>query len=408
MKQLLSLLLALLLCLSIAACSKAPASDSAQGATESAKSHTLTDDEMKEILLSDSWTSVFDNQANTYQFLGGGIVNLTIKGYDGITPQIDWKISDGYVVLSATSAVSNDRFSFTIKEVDGIYHLQTDQDTENEHYFVRLRDFDAAVKAEGIEFTEPVPTAVTQTVHCTLERICVDNSYTDKDNSSRKMVYVFYTVFTQDQNLTVSCKYSDLTFDSGNSYSSETYAKSRGRDMPSYYYSDYIENVYVGQPLKAVSTFLVPAGEFGTGELFSVTPYGLPSGESLSFFSADVEYFDSPEELVASVDPEGYEEMLQKRQPADAQTENRVKGYLNGYYWSFYVNSLSYEIEFYTPNRFETRVRAYNISNGGTYTVQNGFIVCTYDSNGTSIEIPYTLKENDIDLDVTDAFDVHT
>ena len=93
---------------------------------------------------------------------------------------------------------------------------------------------------EETEFTEPVPTAQTKTDHCELERICVDRSYTDKDNSSLKIVYVFYTVSTQNQNLKVSSKLSQLIFDSGNSYSSEHLSKSCTGYMPSYYNSNYI------------------------------------------------------------------------------------------------------------------------------------------------------------------------
>ena len=260
---------------------------------------------------------------------------------------------------------------------------------------------------EETEFTEPVPTAQTKTDHCELERICVDRSYTDKDNSSLKIVYVFYTVSTQNQNLKVSSKLSQLVFDSGNSYSSEHLSKSCTGYMPNYYNSNYIENIYVGQSLKVVSTFLVPDGEFATGELFTVMPNGLPSGETMKFASADVEYFDSPEELAQTVDPEGFAQMEEKHQVADAQTTAQVKNAVNGYQWSFYVNSTSYEIEFFAPNRFEVRVRALNVCNGGTYTVENGFVVCTYDNSDLQVEIPYEMKPDDIDLKVTDAFDVN-
>lgn len=176
--------------------------------------------------------------------------------------------------------------------------------------------------------------------------------------------------------------------------------------MPNYYSSDYIEDVYVGQTLKMVSVFKVPEGEFKTGVFFSVHPYGIPAEEKLVINTDDVKYFDSVEELAQTADPDGYAEMLRRHEPADQQTGSRVKAEINGYYWSFYVNSISYQIEFFAPNRFEVRVRSLNVKNGGTYEVQNGFVVCTYDSNGSSVEIPYTFGENGIDLDVTDAFDV--
>ena len=39
--------------------------------------------------------------------------------------------------------------------------------------------------------------------------------------------------------------------------------------------------------------------------------------------------------------------------------------------------------------------------------MENGFVVCTYDNSGLQVEIPYEMKPDDIDLKVTDAFDVN-
>ena len=159
-----------------------------------------------------------------------------------------------------------------------------------------------------------------------------------------------------------------------------------------------------------VSTFLVPYAEFEADGIITVHPYGIPYEEILTLSNKDVQFFDSADDLAQTVDPEGYAEIMALHEPADAQTCAKVKAAINGYYWSFYVNSISYEIEFWAPNNFKVCATIGGISNGGnsgTYTIQNGYIVCTYDGSGTTIEIPYSWGANDIDLALTDAFDVH-
>lgn len=407
MRRIIALLLSVLVCLSFCACgSKTTQEGKNENQTTNVENEEkLTDEEITDILLSDVWYSVPTNRENGYQFVGGGVCYLKIKGASQDFSS-EWKISDGYVIVSVEVMGQVQKNPMQLKKVDGIYRLQSELDKEGEAYLVRDQDFEAAVETAGIEFTEPLPEAVTETAHCTLEGVYLDNSYVDKDNSSLKLVYVCYSVQTQDQNLRVSSKLSELSFDSGNTYESSHYPNSGTDDMPNYYSSDYIEDVYVGQSLKMVSVFKVPEGEFKTGVFFSVHPYGIPAEEKLVINTDDVKYFDSVEELAQTADPDGYAEMLRRHEPADQQTVSRVKAEINGYYWSFYVNSISYQIEFFAPNRFEVRVRSLNVKNGGTYEVQNGFVVCTYDSNGSSVEIPYTFGENGIDLDVTDAFDV--
>ena len=265
-----------------------------------------------------------------------------------------------------------------------------------------------APTTEPTETTVPAPLTVTETAHCILDGVYVDNSFEDEDYPSMKMVYVLYTVFTNDTNLRISSKSSDIIFESGNTYSSETYSMAMDDYMTSYYSSDYIEDVYIGTPLKVMSMFLVPQGEFSASEIITIQPYGLPEGEELKVAASDVQFFDSPEALAEAADPEGYAEAVRLREPADDATVTKVRNSINGYYWKFYVNNTYYEIEFYAPNRFEVRVRAYNIANGGTYEVRNGFVVVTYDSNGTSVEIPwYWGEDGTIRLNPTAAFDVY-
>ena len=78
---------------------------------------------------------------------------------------------------------------------------------------------------------------------------------------------------------------------------------------------------------------------------------------------------------------------------------------LNGYYWQFYVNNVYYELEFSAENNFELRT-GIGTTSSGTYSVKKGYIFCTYPDTGYTVEIPYTITDGEIDLDVTSGFDV--
>lgn len=92
------------------------------------------------------------------------------------------------------------------------------------------------------------------------------------------------------------------------------------------------------------------------------------------------------------------------KKPTPKKT-NLVKSLINGYYWWCYVNSTKYEVEFYKPDIFEVRT-SIGITNRGKYSVRNGFIFCTYDSNGVTIKIPYEIVNGDVEMNLVEAFDV--
>ena len=89
---------------------------------------------------------------------------------------------------------------------------------------------------------------------------------------------------------------------------------------------------------------------------------------------------------------------------ADSSTKNKIRKYVNGYYWDFYVNNLSYRIEF-SKNTYS--LSCHGLETTGKYTICNGYIILTNDSTGAKNYLPYTLESNDIDLDVITGFDVH-
>lgn len=250
---------------------------------------------------------------------------------------------------------------------------------------------------------ETEPETVTETDYVTLEGIYVDNSYVDKENDKLKRVYVFYIAHTDAENLKISSKSSKMVINDVNEYTSARFVNSWSY-FPNYYYSDYLKDVYVGDQLKTISTFKIPEGELSEGRDITLSLYGIPDSEKLKVKTDDIKFCESEEEISELVDPEGYETAKYNYEDADAELTAKVKEAINGYQWDFFVNSTSYQIEFFDPNKFE--LRALTISNGGTYEVKNGFVLCTYE-NGLQVHIPYTWEENDINLDVVKAFDVN-
>ncbi len=259
---------------------------------------------------------------------------------------------------------------------------------------------------EEPEIEEPKDVFSNETDYVLINGIFIDDSYVDKDNSKIKMVYVFYDAFTNAENIEVSSELSELTINDINTYYSEKYSGVCDY-MNSYYYSDYLEEVFIGDTLKVVATFKIPEAEFAPDRIITLAFRGIPDTDSLKISTNDVIHCDSQEEIAQTVDPAGYSNYMHMYEEADENTTNTIKSLINGYYWTFYVNSTTYELEFFAPNAFETRVKALGVTNGGSYVVRNGFVSITYDSNGKTVDIPYTIENDDIALDVITAFDVH-
>lgn len=256
------------------------------------------------------------------------------------------------------------------------------------------------------EVQEPeVPEKVTSTNYMNIDGIYVDTSYQDSDNDKLKLVYLFYTVSTNNENLAVASTTAKMTINGVNTYTAALYNKSCTY-MSSYYYSQYLETVYVGDSLKVVETFKIPEGDLAEGRTLTLSKTEIPEIDQIQMTTDDIVFCDSAEEIAQLVDPDGYADELYRRSDADESTASAVKEAINGYYWTFYVNSIIYKIEFFSPNGFELTVSSLNVSNEGTYSVKNGYVVCTYTESGTVVEIPYTWEDNDINLDVVSAFDV--
>ena len=252
------------------------------------------------------------------------------------------------------------------------------------------------------------PQEVTATSCLTIDAICVDDSYVEEEGSPLKMVYLFYTLTAADENLSIDSKYTDMTINGTNTYESDHFASAAAacEYTGSYYYSSYIEDVYVGSSLKVAATFKVPEGDLAAGRSITLADDQIPDAEQILMSTDDLQRFATPEELAQAIDPDGYAAEMANREPADAQTTSLVKSQINGYQWSFYVNNMSYSIEFWADNNFQLST-GLGTSNSGTYTVQKGYVVCTYPGmEDTPVRIPYTVTNGEVDLDVVAGFDV--
>lgn len=241
--------------------------------------------------------------------------------------------------------------------------------------------------------------------YVTIDSVCIDDSYVNEDDENLKLVYLFYTVSTEDQNLEVSSAATTLTVDDTNSYESERVIGACDY-ASSYYFSDYIEEVNVGENLKVVETFKIPAGDLEAGKTITLSNSHIPDIDKVQVSTDDIAHYDSAEAVAQAVDPDGYEAAVTARETADAETTEEVKSLINGFYWTFLVNNTTYEIEFYEPDEFEVRT-SIGSANSGNYVVQNRFISCTYSGNDYTVEIPYEIVDGEIEIEAADAFDVN-
>lgn len=249
--------------------------------------------------------------------------------------------------------------------------------------------------------------AVYETDNLKIDGICVDDSYTDKDGTPLKMVYLFYTVTANDENMDVDSKYTEITIGENNTYKSDHFANSAaaGKYVSSYYYGSYIKEVYVGTSKKVLATFKIPEADLASGKTITLSDTQVEDMKSIRMSTDDIQHFTSPEQLAEAIDPEGYAAEMHSREDADETTASAVKQQINGYYWQFYVNNTYYELEFSSPNKFEVRTKFGK--NSGTYSIKNGYIFCTYPNTQYTVEIPYEFVNGELDLDTIAGFSVY-
>jgi len=238
-----------------------------------------------------------------------------------------------------------------------------------------------------------------------IEGIYVDLSYDEGDGSPLKMVYVFLTLSPAAQNTKADAKYSQLTI-GANTYESDFY-KRACTYMPSYYYSSFIEDVYVGTEFKVALTFKVPEGDLTGGKDVTLTDSTMPLN-GLRLTTDAFVLCESAQAIGELVDTEACAQVVYAREPADDATTQKVAAAINGYYFTFYVSAgtsiMTYELEFWAPNNFELRTPI--LDNSGTYEVRNGYIFLTYPTGGDVVEIAYEFGD-DIILYCSEAFSIY-
>ena len=253
-------------------------------------------------------------------------------------------------------------------------------------------------------------TGTSESDHMQIDGLFIDESYIDKDNDSLAMVYLFYTVFTNDENLEVDSKGSELTINSTNTYTSEHYPKACPY-MENYYYSDYLKDVYIGDSVKVVETFKIPKGDLAAGRTITFSSSSIPGSDKISLLTDDIISCDSAEKIARIIDPDGYADMKYKLADADEDTKAKVKNAIDGYYWLFSIDNVSFKIEFYSDSTyslastFGTTGNPYTVESSGTYAIKNAYIVLE-NSVGAITNVPYFWGESDIKLELADAFDV--
>ena len=110
-------------------------------------------------------------------------------------------------------------------------------------------------------------TKVMETDVVTLDGIAVNDGYMaeEYESSSLRMVYLFLTVHPQDENLSFSSIGTFMTIDGNNEYTSENYPDDAVCKLTSsYYYSSYIEDVYMGESFQVAMAFKVPEADLAT------------------------------------------------------------------------------------------------------------------------------------------------
>ena len=251
--------------------------------------------------------------------------------------------------------------------------------------------------------------SVTETDYIKIDGLCVDESYENEDGL--KMLYMFFTITAKESNLDESSVGWYITINDANEYYSENHVDSAAaaKFAKSYYYSSYVEDIYVGNTLKMMATLEVPEGDLAAGKTITFKNDGVPDMEKLAMTTDDIQYFATPEEMAQAIDPDGYAEEMLAREDADADTAEQVKNLIvtgEDYAWTFYVNSLSYEIHFYDDYTFKL-ITKYNTATG-VFSVKNGYVFCTYPDTGYTIEVPYTVENGELgEFELADAFDVN-
>ena len=257
---------------------------------------------------------------------------------------------------------------------------------------------------DELEGVEIALTGTTQTDHMRIDGLFVNEGYHNEDDENETLLYLFYTVFTDEKNLSIDSHSMDMTINGVNAYSAG-WRSMAALYMPNYYYSGYLEDVNIGEELKVMSTFALPRAELAPGRTIALSSSQIPDADEISLVTDDIIFLSSDVNIAKVIDPEGYADTAVQLAPADSDTTGRVQRYLRSYYFDFYVNNITYRLEFTSNSKYRLYT-AYNDTDG-TYTVLNGFVRIENAYMGAVNYIPYTMVDGEVDdLDTVAGFSV--
>lgn len=273
--------------------------------------------------------------------------------------------------------------------------------TNKEFTIVRDGEFFKLISETGEFVSAASPEAKPE--HIQIDGLFVNESYHDKNHESMTQLVLCYTLKPTGKNIQAVGNNTTLTFEGGNSYQAGHIPKSC-LYLGSYYYgSSYLKTVYYGEELKMVDTFAVPKAELAGGRAFTLKNRYVDGMEMFELNTDMVVSCKDMRDIAMRIDPEGYEKQAHALEEAGSKTKEKIRGYVNGYRWDFFVNNTSYSIEF-AKNTY--KLQSLGLQTKGKYTICNDYIILTNDATGAKNYIPYTIKNGDIDLDVAAGFDV--
>lgn len=299
----------------------------------------------------------------------------------------------GYFSKKPTQTEYTNNMMDYVKKFEKDYGLEQDGILSPEDQMVLFGDPQSGSAFEPIAVSDQLQ----------IDGIFINEAYADKNQPSMTELVVCYTLTSTGKNYNVVGNEITLTFTGGNQYQS-SHIQNECLYLGSYYYgSNYVKTVYYGEKFHMVDTIRIPKGELASGREFTLSNSHV-SDMNLATLSTDqIISCRNMEAIAKIVDPDGYAQRKHALTEADSSTKNKARKYMNGYYWDFYVNRMSYRIDF---AKSTYTLRCMGIKTTGKYTICNGYIILTNDSTGYKNYLPYTFMSNDINLDITTGFDL--
>ncbi len=252
---------------------------------------------------------------------------------------------------------------------------------------------------------------VLSSTYITIDDIFINDSYVNKNNPDVKEVCLFYTLSTQDKNLSASSASIHIKINDMNDYSSydgfNMLDATESSLTPNFYYSRYVENINVGSSKKFLATFKIPEGDLQGGKSIKLMDNNIPDIDKISFSTDFIKHAINYDEIAKTVDLDGYNKEMDLRSPADEKTINEVNKQLSDAYVTFFANNIYYRMEFGTSNDFT--ITAGSLSNNGIYIIKKGYLALSYDNGATiKVYVPYEFNQSgELTIHPETAFDVN-